>query len=130
MAVTIPILAPAVRTFEVPSVSGASPSASAEVTTVVEMSGEFDLSARSLLSDALAGGVAKGGDLIIDLTETTFVDTATVRTIADCHRLIAGHGRRLTLRSPQQSAVKVITLFGLRHLIEIPSSRFRRTQPS
>jgi anti-anti-sigma factor len=82
--------------------------------TVVVLQGELDLATRPLLSKVLSGVIAEeGGDVIIDLTASTFVDAATVRTLAVFHDLLAQRGSSLVLRSPSNSATKVITLFGL-----------------
>jgi anti-anti-sigma factor len=82
--------------------------------TVVVLQGELDLASRPLLSKVLSGVIAKeGGDVIIDLTASTFIDAATVRTLAIFRDMLAQRGSSLVLRSPSKSATKVITLFGL-----------------
>jgi anti-anti-sigma factor len=86
---------------------------------VVVLGGELDLFARPLLSDVLSRVIdTDTGDVTIDLADTTFVDTATVRTFAAAHLSLTRRGRRLSFRSPSRLATKVISNFGLADLIE------------
>jgi anti-anti-sigma factor len=87
--------------------------------TVVVLGGEADFSIRPDLSDALARLIAMGtGDVVIDLAELEFIDTAIVRALAMGQRLLGRRGRRLTFRSPSRLAARVLDSFGLTDLIE------------
>ena len=87
--------------------------------TVVTLRGEADASTTAILSDALARVIAaRAGDVVIDLAELAFVDSATVRVIATAHDLLAGQGRTLAVRSPSRLATLVLDLFGLTEFIE------------
>jgi anti-anti-sigma factor len=91
--------------------------------TVVALRGEADRSTTAILSDALSRMVAsRAGDVVIDLGQLEFVDTATVRVIATAHDLLGGQGRTLTVRSPSRLAIRVLDLFGLAELIEGPET--------
>ena len=60
------------------------------------------------------------GNVVIDLAETEFIDTATVRVFAVAQQLLDRHDRKLTLRSPSRLAARMLYLFGLTDLIEAP----------
>ena len=90
--------------------------------TVIVLRGEADISTRRLLSQSLARVVASGaGDVVIDLAETTFIDTAAGRVLATGQQLLDRDGRKLMFRSPSRLAARVLHLFGLTDSIEVLS---------
>jgi anti-anti-sigma factor len=87
--------------------------------TVVAVGGEADLFNRPALSQALSTVIAShDGDVVVDLAETAFIDTAIVRALADAHRMLGLQGRTVTFRSPSRLAARLLDLFGLTDLIE------------
>jgi anti-anti-sigma factor len=94
--------------------------ASAEgASTVVALRGEADLSTRAVLADALSRVVAFGdGDVVVDLAETAFIDSAGARTLAMAHQLLQRRDRALSFRSPSTKATQLLGLFGLTDLID------------
>ncbi len=87
--------------------------------TVVALRGEADWSTNAILSDALARVIAsRAGDVVIDLGELEFIDTATVRVLATAHHLLAMQGRTLAVRSPSRLGRRVLELFALTDVIE------------
>jgi anti-sigma B factor antagonist len=88
-------------------------------TTVVVLRGEADSSTTMVLSDALSRVIAAfRGDVVVDLSGTEFVDTATIRTLAVASQLLGDRDRRLTFRSPTRLAARMLDLFGLSQLIQ------------
>jgi anti-sigma B factor antagonist len=87
--------------------------------TVVALPGETDVTARPALCDVFSRVIASGtGDVVIDLTGSTFIDTASVRVFATARQLLDRQGRNLTFRAPSRLAVRVLDLFGLTGLVE------------
>lgn len=87
--------------------------------TVITLLGEADISSRRSLSDVLSRVISSGnGDVVIDLAETTFIDSAIVRAFFDAQQVLVGQGRNLTFRSPSKMAARVLQMLGLTHLIE------------
>jgi len=87
--------------------------------TVVVLRGEWDFSTRPVLSDVLSRVIAlPAGDVVIDLAQAEFIDSATVRVLAVAWQWLDRRGRALTFRSPSSPAAKVLHLFGLTDLIE------------
>lgn len=87
--------------------------------TIVVIGGEADLSTRPAVSDALSRVIATHlGDVVIDLSATSFVDTAIVRALADAQQMLYRQGRQVTFRSPSRLAARLLDLFGLTELIE------------
>jgi anti-anti-sigma factor len=60
----------------------------------------------------------RSGDVVIDLSEAEFMDSATVRVLAVCEQLLDRRDRRLAIRSPSRLTAHVMDLFGLTDLIE------------
>jgi anti-anti-sigma factor len=87
--------------------------------TVVGLRGEADASTTAILSDALSRVIAsRSGDVVVDLGELEFIDTATVRVLATAHHLLASHGRALLVRSPSRLGRRVLGLFALTDVVE------------
>lgn len=87
--------------------------------SVVALRGEADLSTRRVLCDVLCRVIAdRAGDVVIDMADTTFVDTAIVRALGTAKQLLDRQDRILTIRSPSRLAVRVLQVFGLTDLIE------------
>lgn len=87
--------------------------------TVVILRGEADLFTLPVVVDVLARVIADSdGPVIVDLSDTEFIDTATVRALARARQILNDRGRTLTLRSPSKVAARVVGLLGFARLIE------------
>lgn len=98
-------------------------------TTVVAVRGEADISTLSVVVDALARVIAdQEGDVVVDLAQTDFIDTATLRAMLRAREVLLDGERQLTLRSPSSIAGRLLALFGLSHLVE-PAPRTETGSP-
>jgi anti-anti-sigma factor len=87
--------------------------------TVIVLRGEADFSTTAVLSDLLSRVIAsQAGDVVIDLAEVEFIDTATIRALAVGLQSLDGQGRMLTFRSPSRLAARMLHLFELADHIE------------
>ena len=87
--------------------------------TLVGVRGEADFATLPAFVNVLARVIAEDrGAVVIDLTETAFIDTAIVRAIGRAAELLHERNRRLTLRSPSRLAGRVLVIFGLTELVE------------
>jgi anti-anti-sigma factor len=118
---TLTVLRPSARTARSFRLALTTPVVHAEgKRTVVVLRGEADVSTRPVLCDVLSRVIALGaGDVVIDLAEVEFIDTATVRALAVGQQSLDGQGRKLTFRSPSRLAARMLDLFGLADLIEV-----------
>lgn len=95
--------------------------------TVVALRGEADSATIHVVVEALSGVIAdRAGDVVVDLAQTEFIDTAALRSILGARETLGGSGRRLTLRSPSRIAGRLLGVFGLGHLVAPPLSTQRR----
>ena len=86
--------------------------------TVVALRGEADLATLPVLKEMLDRVIrAHDGPVVVELAETRFIDSGTVRALSHANRTLGERGRRLTIRSPSRTAVRVLELFGLSDLI-------------
>ena len=93
--------------------------------TVVVLRGEADIFTQPVVVDALARVIAeRDGNVVVDLAQTAFIDTAALRAVLRAREVLAGGGRQLTLRSPSRIAGRLLAVFGLSHLVSpAPAAR-------
>jgi anti-sigma B factor antagonist len=94
-----------------------------ESQTVVWLSGEHDLSTVDALSETLARTFAlDDADVVLDLSGVQFIGAATIEVIVRANDVLDLRSRALTLRSPSESAQRVVDLCGLADLVEASSA--------
>jgi anti-anti-sigma factor len=88
--------------------------------TVIGLYGEHDLSTEAELSGALASfcGVGGVGDVTVDLSQITFVDSTTITALLGARNLMLRQNRRLILRAPSAQVRRVLQLCGLLVFLE------------
>jgi anti-sigma B factor antagonist len=90
--------------------------------TIVSLRGELDAITLSMLDGILTTEVAaRPVDLVIDLSDVTFIDASTVGALLRCRNLLRVQSRRLTLRSPSGCVSRLFALCGLSDLLDAPS---------
>jgi anti-anti-sigma factor len=97
--------------------------------TVVALRGEGELATLPVLVHAMARVIAEhDGTVIVDLAETEFLDTASVRIAGRASQYLRDRGRDLTIRSASRQAIMVLAAFGLSHLCD--AREMSSSQPS
>ena len=95
--------------------------------TVVWLSGEHDLATKSLLCDVLAlEFAAHDNDMIVDLSEVTFIDCSTVEVLAGGRRWTTEQQRRLSIRAPSRRARRLLDLCRLNEMVDTSSPEVDR----
>jgi anti-anti-sigma factor len=91
--------------------------------TVVVLRGAADRTQRPVLCDMLCRVIAlQVGDVVLDLSQVTSIDTAAVRALAMGNQLLDSQGRRLIFRSPSRLVAQVIDSYAMTDLIEVPGA--------
>jgi anti-sigma B factor antagonist len=85
--------------------------------TTLHPRGEVDLATMAAFEQALEGGIGTGRDLVIDLSDLTFIDAAGLRALAAAAHRVTRDGRRLHLVGPQRNLGRLLRLVGLGDLI-------------
>jgi len=82
---------------------------------VVALGGEHDMSTQTELSATLARFCRAGtvGDVVVDLSETSFIDSTTISVLLGVLDHMQGQGRNLIVREPSAQAHRVLEIAGL-----------------
>jgi anti-sigma B factor antagonist len=87
--------------------------------TVVALRGDLDHAKAFEVADALARAIAAtAADLVVDLSDVTFLDAAAVGVLIRGRNFLQRQSRDLTLRSPSHPAWRVLDVCGLTSLLE------------
>lgn len=74
--------------------------------------GEFDMTGVSTFEDALMGRIPANGQLTLDLSELSFIDSSGVRALVACAQSLNGGGP-LVLANPTEHVARVLDILGL-----------------
>ncbi len=85
---------------------------------LVELSGEFDVSNVQELKAAFVAASAAPGEVVVDLCETTFIDSTVLAQLVWLHRVV---GRRLTVRCADGAVKRVLHLSGAAEFMTVTS---------
>jgi anti-anti-sigma factor len=93
-------------------------------TAVVTLVGEHDLNSRVALRATLMSA-AEGRDLLVDLGQCTFADSAIVSLLLGTERTLAGRDRRCDLIIPSDSGyvTRLFEITGISDLFRVHESR-------
>jgi anti-sigma B factor antagonist len=85
-----------------------------EDTHVVAVRGEIDLFTAPAFKQHVMAPVAAGRDrVIVDLTETTFIDSSSLGVLIGAHRRLKARGGRLLVACATEAVVKTFRVTGL-----------------
>jgi anti-anti-sigma factor len=99
------------------------PAAWSGQTAVVTAAGEIDLTTADGFRDALLSALSDGAlGLVVDLTMTTFIDSAGVTALVRATRRAAASGATVRLAVTAQPVLRVLNLVGIDRLIEVHPS--------
>jgi anti-anti-sigma factor len=91
---------------------------------VLVLRGDHDARTVALLRERIHELVAGGWPLVVDVSETTFIDSLTLNEVAYADRLLQNAGRRLVLCFGERSPVRrAFALLGLDSYIPNADSR-------
>jgi anti-sigma B factor antagonist len=91
---------------------------------VISLGGEIDLYTAPELKQRLVDAVQAGARMIvIDLTETTFIDSTTLGVLVGAVKRLREKGGELSLVCRDQNIIKIFEITGLDHVFAIHASR-------
>jgi anti-anti-sigma factor len=92
--------------------------------TVVTLRGEADLFTRAVVIDVLTRVIADtDGPVVVDLAETDFIDSSTLRAVGRAWEFLGDRGRRLTVRAARPVTIRILGVLGLSHVVEPAGGR-------
>jgi anti-sigma B factor antagonist len=86
---------------------------------LVAVSGEIDLHAQDRLQEVIDEARSGGRRLVIDLSQTTFIDSCGLRVLVNALRAQSDAGAEMVLRAPSDPVRAVIEMAGLRDLLPV-----------
>lgn len=87
--------------------------------SVVAFRGEADLATLPAVVGALTGVISDhDGAVIIDLSDTAFIDLGTLRVFDRASKFLADRQRTLTIRHASRMAVRLLDFLGLSDLLQ------------
>jgi anti-sigma B factor antagonist len=87
--------------------------------TLLRLAGELDLYTAPRLRDHLPAVLADDGDVAVDLSSLSFIDSTGLGDITRIHRQLEAQDRRLILRSPTPVVLRVLEITGLTSNLDI-----------
>jgi anti-sigma B factor antagonist len=99
------------------------PTAGSETFTLVELSGEADVTNSEMLREVLEAEVAKEPrTMVIDLSGLRFMDSSALHVVLRANRAMDRQGGVLALASPREPVAKMLRLTAADQLIPVYSS--------
>jgi len=89
------------------------------LTRVLQLVGELDISSAPALRAQLMGLLAADGDVIVDLSSLSFMDSSGISVLIVAHKWSLEQGRKLTLRCPGGSVARVLEVSGTDQVFRI-----------
>ena len=89
---------------------------------LVTVAGEVDIATAPQLAEILANA-ANGGDVRVDISAVTFLDSSGLQALVAAHRYITRSGRRMIVCGPLDPLVhRTLEITGLRELFDIENA--------
>ncbi len=86
---------------------------------VLRLSGDIDLSAKSLFQERLAEVIAANDDdVVVDLADVSFIDSTGLAVLLDARQELEGPGRKLLIARPSVRVTRALEAAGLDALFD------------
>jgi anti-anti-sigma factor len=89
---------------------------------VVAVRGDVDLGTVDALSQALEQATRGGGQVVIDMTDVTFLDSTGVRVLVEAYRSAQRSGGALYVRGARHWVARVLEVTGVARLLTMPNA--------
>lgn len=89
---------------------------------VLRLVGEADVTTRALADVLAAEAAKKPRQLLVDVSELTFIDSAALHEIVRAHRKLRADGCELQLIAPNGAVARILQLSGLDQVICVRAS--------
>jgi anti-sigma B factor antagonist len=91
---------------------------------ILELRGELDLATSPLLGDALDRSIEDfDGDVLVDLTAVTFMDSMGLQVLLGALRRLSRHDRRLELVCPPGPILRLLAVTNLETAFTVHADR-------
>jgi len=80
--------------------------------SVLQLVGELDISSAPALREQLLELLTSSGDVVVDLSDVSFMDSSGISVLIVAHKRSIAQGRTITLRNPRGPVAKVLAVTG------------------
>jgi anti-sigma B factor antagonist len=88
--------------------------------TIVSVTGEVDMATAPRLRAYVEGVVAlQRGDVVLDVSGVSFMDSTGIGVVMHAARQLAGGGHALVLRAPRQPLRRLLDITGIARVLEV-----------
>jgi anti-sigma B factor antagonist len=93
-------------------------------THVVSVAGEIDIFTAPEFKERIAAAIDAGGEVtIVDLAQTTFIDSSSLGVLISAHRRLRGRGGRLIVACDVPAVRNTFKITGLDAVLELHKDR-------
>ena len=86
---------------------------------VLKLAGDVDFGTGGAVLDCVSGLAASGADVIVDLTDAAFLDSAGLAALLGARKVAARSGRSFKVRNPPRFIARVLALSGIDRLVDV-----------
>jgi anti-sigma B factor antagonist len=86
---------------------------------VVALHGELDMAQAPVLTHAFAELSDSGDEVVVDLSELSFIDSTGIQALINAAAVIRDHGGVMTLRAPKADIQRIFEIVRLGELLPI-----------
>ena len=86
---------------------------------VVALAGDVDFGTGAAVLDCVSDLAQRGANVVVDLTEAEFMDSAGLAALLGARRAAARSGRTFTIRNPPRFIARVLAVSGIDRLVDI-----------
>ena len=86
---------------------------------VVALAGDVDFGTGAAVLDCVRDLTQRGSDVIIDLSDARYMDSAGLAALVGARRAAARSGRAFTVRNPPRFIARVLAASGIDRLVDV-----------
>jgi len=87
--------------------------------SVVTLRGDVDFGTGAAVLDCVSDLAARGSDVVVDLRNAEFMDSAGLAALLGARRAAARSGRNFTIRNPPRFIARVLAASGIDRLVDV-----------
>jgi anti-anti-sigma factor len=91
----------------------------ADTASLVALSGEIDLENAGEIGEDLVRSLHKGGSLVVDLSQVSFIDSTAIGMMVRVHKYAGLWRRTITWRGAQENPRRVLEITGVDQYIQL-----------
>ena len=87
--------------------------------TLIRLEGEVDLTTAPLLEEAMQRAIDRGRDIILDLSDLTYIASSCLHVLFNGYERLNGRGKRILLAAPSPMVRRILEIVGLHRVFAL-----------